>query len=620
MYYLLDLLSLIYIVSGTSLIAYLWLRRFSLLTRQPHIDLALCGGVGLGILSYATAFCAYLHLLWMPAWLLIALLLLLSALANRTALTLPQPRLQLPAWDKWSWMVLGLICVHMILNLFAALAPATGVDSLLYHLAVPDFYLRNGGMVYFPSMFESNWPLTVQMIFLYAMWLQGDTVAQLLNVWALVLTVVAVYGFVRSYGSLPALLAGAFYISITAVSYQASVALIDVTATLFLLLSVFVVIHWLEQRQAVSLILAGVLAGWYAASRITNVGSVVALGLALGLLIVWKERRWQAGLFPFFMVGICAFATVLPWYVRSWLYTGNPVYPYLYGLFGGRDFSAETASSMFSNVMTSAPNIQRSILGFLRLPWDVTIDPRAFRSGVIGPVLLASFPLVFLYRRRLPPWTGMGLLFGFISTLIWFYTYPRVRTLLPSLILLIVLVVVSIYALLRDSHSLPVLRLSVVACGVLWLFLGLGNNLRIHGEAVMAAVNLKDRTSYADVELRRTGFDWYLDYLHLNRVLPEGTHLLIWDDRGYYLEHQYTRVSGLTRGMATADELGDSYELLQLLDELGITHVAWHPNRDFDPDRVKLRERLLSSGRLVEVDKTETIIVNRIDYEKSQTP
>jgi len=270
--------------------------------------------------------------------------------------------------------------------------------------------------------------------------------------------------------------------------------------------------------------------------------------------------------------------------------------------------------------MTSAPNVQRSILVFLKLPWDVTIDPRAFRSGVIGPVLLASFPLVFLYRRRLPPWTGMGLLFGFISTLIWFYTYPRVRTLLPSLILLIVLVVVSIYALLRDSHSLPVLRLSVVACVVLWLFLGLGNNLRIHGEAVMAAVNLKDRTSYADVELRRTGFDWYLDYLHLNRVLPEGTHLLIWDDRGYYLEHQYTRVSGLTLGMATADELGDSYELLQLLDELGITHVAWHPNRDFDPDKLKLRERLLSSGRLVEVDKTETIIVNRIDYEKSQTP
>jgi len=612
MHRLLDLLSLIYIVSGTSLIAYLWLRRFSLLTRQPHIDFALSGGVGLGILSYATAFCAYLHLLWMPAWLLIALLLLLSALANQTALNLPQPRLPSPEWNRWSWMVLGLIGVHVILNLLAALAPATGVDPLLYHLAVPDIYLRHGGMVYLPSIYESNWPSTVQMIFLYAMWLQGDTVAQLLNVWALVLTVVAVYGLVRPYGSFPALLAGALYVSIGDVIYQVSVALIDVTATLFLFLSLIVVIRWLEQRQAECLILSGVLGGWYAASRLTNAGSVVALGLALGLLILWKERKWQAGISPFLMVGICAFVTVLPWYVRSWLYTGNPVYPYLYSLFGGRDFSAEAAFALFDNVWHKTMLPPNSIIGFLKLPWDLTID---YGGGALGPVLLASFPLLFLYRRRLPSWTGMGLLFGVISTLIWYYTYPRIRTLLPFLILLIALIVVSIYVHLRDSHSSLMLRLSIVACVVLWLIVGLGNNMRIHGDAVMAAVNLKDRNLYAAVELRRTGFDWYLDYLHLNRVLPEGTHLLIWDDRGYYLEHQYTRASGLTHGMATAEELGDPEELLQLLDELGITHVAWHPNRDFSPDRLKLRESLLNSGRLVVVDKTDTIVVNRIDYE-----
>ncbi|MDA2936690.1 glycosyltransferase family 39 protein [Acidobacteria bacterium AH-259-A15] len=617
MRHLFDILSLIYIVSGTSLIAYLWLRRFSLLTRQPQIDFALSGGVGLGILSYTTAFLAVLDLLWMPAWLLIALLLLISALANRTALSLPQPRLQLPEWNRWSWIVLGLIGVHLILNLLAALAPATGVDSLQYHLAVPDIYLRNGGMVYLPSIYMSNWPSTVQMIFLYAMWLQGDTVAQLLNVWALVLTVVALYGLIRSYGSLPALLAGALYVSISDVTYQASVALIDVTATLFLLLSVVVVIHWLERRQGVFLILAGVLAGWYAGSRISNAGSVLALGLALGFLILYQEKRWKAGILPFLIMGTCAFITVFPWYVRSWFYTGNPTYPYLYSLFGGRDLSAEASFDLLTNVWHNTRLPPNSIIGFLKLPWDLTID---YRSGTLGPVVLALFPLLFVYRRHLPTWTGMGLLFGVISTLIWYYTYPRLRTLLPLLILLIALVVVCIHLMLRDSQSSLMVRLSVIACVVLWLFVGLGNNVRIHRNAVMATINLKDPDLFADEQLRSAGFDWYLDYLHLNRVLSEGTHLLIWDDRGYYLEHEYSRVSGLMRGMASAKQLREPEELLQLLYQLGITHVVWHPRRDFGPNKVKLRETLVSSGQLVSVYKTDTILVNRIDYDRTRTP
>lgn len=617
---LLDLVGLFAIALSTLALGHAFLSRLRLVCGQVELDLALAGGLGLGILSYTTFLLAVLHLLYLPAWLLlIAFLVAAALLTSRNQLTVwsnVRWRASLFGQGVFSWGLLSILAVHVLLNLLAALAPATGVDSLLYHLAVPAIYLQKGGMVQLPSIYPSNWPLTVQMIFLYGLWLRGDAVAQLLNSWAAALTAFGLYGLVRCWSKdWTALLAVVFYLSISDVIYQSSVAFTDITAALFLLLSFAGLVTWLEQRQSRWVILAGVLAGWFAASRISNAGLVIALAFCLALFVLYRERveRWKVGVCAVFIFSTSAFLIALPWYLRSWAYTGNPVYPYLYNLFGGRNFSAEAAAyhTQISLYKTLGP---RSLMGFLEMPWVLTIDPKQYRSGTLGPIVLACLPLVVKYWRNLPPWKGLAIAFVMVSIPIWYLTYTRLRSLLPVVIVLIILLVMAIDSLLADRKALSALRLSVILSLGLWLLVGLGSNWRTHGDAILAVVGTKDLDSYADAELRSTGFDWYRDYQYLNQVLPEDANVLIWDERGYYLKCDYTWAGGLTRGMATPEQLSDPSKLLALLRSLGITHAAWHPSRNFSEGTTRLRETLLATRCTTPIYESETIVVVRIDY------
>jgi hypothetical protein len=210
-----------------------------------------------------------------------------------------------------------------------------------------------------------------------------------------------------------------------------------------------------------------------------------------------------------------------------------------------------------------------------------------------------------------------------VSILIWYLTYTRLRSLLPVVIVLIMLLVIAIDSLLADRKALPILRLSVIFSLGLWLLVGLGNNWRVHSDAVLAVVGARDCNSYADAELRSTGFDWYRDYQYLNQILPENANVLIWDERGYYLKRDYTWVGGLTRGMATPEQLTDPFKLLELLRSLGITHAAWHPSRNFSEGKTRLRETLVATGCTISIYESKTIVVVRIDYRcirSSNTP
>jgi 4-amino-4-deoxy-L-arabinose transferase-like glycosyltransferase len=70
-------------------------------------------------------------------------------------------------------------------------------------------------------------------------------------------------------------------------------------------------------------------------------------GLLLAGILGWHlvtTRRWAKEALPHAALwsGL-SLAIAAPWYVKSWLYTGNPVYPFFFGLFGGRYWNAENA-------------------------------------------------------------------------------------------------------------------------------------------------------------------------------------------------------------------------------------------------------------------------------------
>lgn len=611
-----DLTAFLVIAGVTTISGHWLLRAAGLCAGCTLLDFALAGGSGLLFLASSTAVLAFLQLLWLPAWTVLILMsgaafLLLRAggpiiPGSETSKRSICTRFDcdeggsLTGAERVVFRLLSaLVVAHLLLSLAAALAPPTGVDPLIYHLAIPKIYLSQGGMEYLPSIYPSSWPLLIQMVFLFAQWLRGAEVAQLMNFWAVLLSCLVVYELAGGWKRrLPALLAVLLYLSISDVIYQSSVAMIDVMASLFLLLALGSLVIWLQWQQSRWLVLSAVLAGAFAAGRISNAGLVIALAVPLVLITLAERRPAERGLLPtvapFAIFAILAFLVVLPWYLRSWWYTGNPVYPYLYGVFGGLNFSPQAAAYLdqLSFFKTVGP---RSLTGFLTIPWEITIRPDRFRSGVIGPVLLSCLPLVFIYRRQLPSWTRLSALFVIAALPIWYLTYVRVRSLLPVLALLMILTAVAIARFLRDGKVSAWFKGIVAGTLVLWLGIGFMTNLYHHASAAAVATGLQDRADYLREKLLATGFEWIDDFQILNRQLPSKAKVLIWEDRGFYLERDYLWASGLWRGLASREELVDSEKLVEALERLGVTHLAWDRGMTASAELERLRRTFLTA-------------------------
>ena len=97
------------------------------------------------------------------------------------------------------------------------LAPPSGGewDSLMYHLAVPQQYLRHGKIVELPYDHHSYFPFTMDMLFLWGLALRGPVLAKLFHWLMLPLCCAALVAIGKRHLSLRAgLLAAALFASI----------------------------------------------------------------------------------------------------------------------------------------------------------------------------------------------------------------------------------------------------------------------------------------------------------------------------------------------------------------------------------------------------------------------
>ena len=103
---------------------------------------------------------------------------------------------------------------------------------------------------------------------------------------------------------------------------------------------------WLDHRQTDPVTARGYvwLAGWMAGSAAScKYTSVVFVVIPLSILVAVTSRRdW------FRAVGACALAVTLacgPWFAKSWVQTGNPVYPLLASVFESQPRTPEQVAS-----------------------------------------------------------------------------------------------------------------------------------------------------------------------------------------------------------------------------------------------------------------------------------
>lgn len=326
-----------------------------------------------------------------------------------------------------------LLAALLALDLALALAPETGKDALIYHLAVPKEYLKRGGFFFIPGNVFANYPLLGEMAYIPALFLKGEILAKLLHFGALAGVLAGMRSF--SLRHVPendyprtGLLLFAAIPAVFAVSHTANV---DLFVVLYALAALFAYANWTEEGRGGWLALAGAFTGAALSCKYT------ALLLPfLGVLAILVEARRRNApdrealgnllryLAPAAILGV-------PFYLKNLVLTGNPFHPFLYGLFGGRGWDAEQAR--LYDALVEHLGMGRGWIDYLMLPWNVSLRAQADSprfDGILGPVFLFALPFLVGVRRTGAPLKA-ALAFSLLWFLFWASSAQLTRYLLP---------------------------------------------------------------------------------------------------------------------------------------------------------------------------------------------
>lgn len=499
--------------------------------------------------------------------------------------TIGVPRLPRTTRTDRLWALCALLAVGSAL--LSALAPEREYDALWYHLAYPQRYLQHGQLIDLPHDFVSLYPMTWELWFGYGLALGGQTAATLLHFACLPLTALLTYQLAQRF--VPggrAWLAVALLVTTPTIMWEASTAYIDLALTFYVTLMIYSLLRYDQSGRRQWLLIAALTLGLALAMKHL---ALVVLGLACaGLLIrLWlRERDLRRALPPALVLGLVSLLLPLPWYLRSWLATHNPVFPELYWLFGAPPERWDAVSQQGLDRFLDHFGRERTLRNLLTLPWLVTMHAEAY-DGLLGPLFLLLLPGLLLLRiRQALPWLMLFVLgFGLVwaSPLASF----QLRFLMPIVPLLACLAAVGftrLAALLRLVVHRRAARVLVSATALLLVlnlppFTALHErdrvewkgwiNSTLHGLPVAVVLGGESREAYLTRNVRS-----FAVWSAAERLLPANARVLTWTggDEFFTRSDRIWANATMLRSTAWAEHQAAA-DALRGLRAHGITHL-----------------------------------------------
>jgi len=317
-------------------------------------------------------------------------------------------------WTTENKAIGALLAVVFPLSFLQALAPCTGMDALAYHLYLPKEFLRLGKMIFLPLTRESLWPFNTEMLFMLGLLFQGTTTAQLFHWVFYPLTAFAIYACARRYYGQPTAFWAVVFFTFTPAAFaQSGYAYVDLSFSFFTFLSVYAFLLADTFKDFRFYVLSGIFCGATIGAKYLGLGTF----LILTLFTLFRSK------FSLKMALVFMVSTLLVgggWYLRSFLISGNPVFPLYPHLFRGNGYAV---------AMDAGVSMGKNIWAFLKFPWNVTMFPRFFGGEIIGPFYLILLPLLLLKPK--PRTTSIILAsFAFLYTVFLFTQSQHVRFLI----------------------------------------------------------------------------------------------------------------------------------------------------------------------------------------------
>jgi hypothetical protein len=478
------------------------------------------------------------------------------------------------------WPILLPCAVVLATELVAIIAPPVGGDQTKYHLVYPRLYARHGGLVPTPWTFWGQMQFLPNFVFALAFVLRDVVLARMLNAVYGVLAACAIGALVRRHLSSTAGAAAGVLLFTLPISWSLMArAGVDLAVILYAALSVGALLDWMERGRGGDLRLAALAAGLAGGSKTMGLLVPALGGLALLGFLLRRGAPVRRMLAPAATFGFVALVAASPCYVRNAVETGNPLYPFGYGLFGGTNWSRQAGEYLdeyyrqYQTTYASKRDAEPYAgLELARFPWDLTMHPESFenapRQGLdVGPFALAFVPALWLMRRRRAAALlvgGIGLAYaGIIAVGAW--AHPRY--VVPGVALMLAAAVPAARALLGARLFVGVLVLTVAG------------NLALTGRLLEPMWPDQLRVAAGRMEPEAFLRRWsrrYAFWERANTAIPETGRVLVLEKipHPYYIERPFVLASYLEQGLIDYRALTEPGALADAARTLGCSHMA----------------------------------------------
>jgi hypothetical protein len=447
-----------------------------------------------------------------------------------------------------------LVVSGQILALAAALAPPTAKDTLLYHFALPKAYIAAGRAVEVPYNIAGYYPLGVEMHAVWAMLLGaplGPRVAETaagatLFLFAPLLTMV-IHGWARERGADRrwAAVAALMVAWIPTVYDVAASAYVDLALAAYVALAVRAFGRWWATLESRHLLWVAIGIGGALSIKLSTAFVILPLAL-LGLLRGLGGARDATGPRPgnavaaVSIVGALGLGMALaaPWYVRNWIRTGSPLFPFYLGIWPAHAPGWDLERSRLYETLFSLYGDARTALDYAWAPVRLAVaaqpDQPPYYDGVLGVAFIFALPLLAwaLCRRRLDVEVQLALVVSGCLFVFWLFSSQQLRYLLPALPGLAVATVVAGTRLAGAGGT--AMRWLVLAGAALGLPVVAAWFLALDPARVVLGGESRD-------DYLRRRLDYYPYYEVINRTLPPTATIWLIDMRRdtYHLERPY---------------------------------------------------------------------------------
>ncbi|OGS22836.1 MAG: hypothetical protein A2252_06160 [Elusimicrobia bacterium RIFOXYA2_FULL_39_19] len=460
--------------------------------------------------------------------------------------------------------------IFLLLGLLVCFAPPTYYDSLVYHLALPDLYLKNHAITKIAFNLFSNFPQNIEMLFLIPLALNNDILANLI---VFLMSLLCLYIMILLakfyYDGKTALYASLLFIVTPSIILLSSSTYIEMGLCFFMLLALLAFIMHLQTGNDKLVLLSGIFSGLALGSKYLAGMNIIAITLLFLIYKKWKKV-------PVYL--LTAAIMYVPWGIKSLLFTGDPFFPFLQKIFINSNipYLSGTVSGYFE--LFNQYKINSNLLAYtFKFPYALITEGVRFAGGFdvlggIGWILFVILLPTLIFIKKFDRITTVLSVYLFVIFAIWFLTGQVLRFLVPLIPVLCVLSALGLKHLMEETGIKGKISAGLIIIMVMSSNFMLLMNVFDVTQPLNVAMGVEERENYLARQLNN-----YDAVKYMNEKLPANSSIFFigGEQRGYYCKQDYIITHPFAPNFFTeiANSTADSENLYNAVKQQNITHL-----------------------------------------------